>query len=880
MFGGGGDDGGAPQATAWSTFKLNPKTRITLDFRNASPDAVLHYLSQASGIAIIKDPSFKTLLTLQSPNPQSLDDAFAMLNAVLGLSNEQLVKQGNFLVVQGKPQGFAGRFPTGAGTGGRTRLELKVYSLKYASSSSIAKVINDVFTATTQANAAGGFGGPFAFAGLGGGAGAGAGGGGGNGGGGGGGFGRRGRGGGGGGAGGGGNADQNNLPTVKASSDDYSNSLIVLAAPSQQDQVAEIIAAIDKPTDQPEHARVFKLQYVAASDMQSVIQGVLQASTPLGRGQAASTQNQPNRPNFGGGGGPGGFFRAMLSSASSNTAGGTVVTESQSNALIVTSTEENLDAVAKVIHELDQPTNYADTTFVYPLKNARADVVANLLNEAFGNRTTNGPTGGSLTGTNPAQTQIESTTTGTTSLVSSTPGAGGGGGNNNNRGAFGNGQQTTTSSSTSSLPGIESSIDEEGQVVNARNLAGQVLLIPDIDTNSIIVVSPPNLWPVCKKVLDEMDELPAQVMIEAVVMEVDLNKQNQFGVEWNLPGMKLFGLNDTSGTAATGFGLHTGTGNTAVSTNGTTGAPGSALEQGFTYALSAGKASVFINAVAQDTTANVLSTPRIVTSNNATAQINISESVPYVGSETAATVAGQAPTISTSFLNVGVILTVTPRITDDGYVMMDVDQQANTLLGFVTLAPNVSAPEVNQRESQATVSIRDGETVVLGGIIQNTINDTINKVPILGDLPVLGNLFKSSNKQKGKTELLVFLTPHVIRTPDDARTLRLMTTNEMDKDVRDPLNQTLHSQPATPGAPSTVPAPAQPSTPGGVAPVAPAPGAAEGDTPAGTPMHVTATVLTPGQTPATLPPGVTPAPAAPQPPANLGATPAPAAPVQ
>jgi len=866
-FGGGGD--GTPP---WKQgFALNPKTRVKLNFQNSGIDMIVSFFSKTSGITIVKDPNLKTPLTLQSPSPQSLDDAFAMLDAVLGLSNFQLQKQGNFLVVKAKGGGgFGGgnfdpsQFMNGSGGSSRGQsLQLKVYHLQYASATQLAKVINDVFAPTPQNqqnnNPFAGFGGAFGVNGAGGG--------GGQGGGGGGGFGGRGRRG-----GGGGNNNQANIPTVKASADDYSNSLIVNAANRQQDQVADIIAAIDKPSDSPQHSRVFKLNYVAASDMQSVIQGVLQASAPLGRGNTGQTQNQGggNRGGFGGfGGGPGAFFRAAFGGQNNNNAGGTVVAEAQSNALIVTSTDDNLAAVDKIIKQLDTPAIYADTTFVYPLKNARADVVANLLNESFGNRTTNGPTGGSLTGSGPSQSSTSST-----SLVSSTPGGntGGGGGNNRNNNNGGFGGQQTASGSTSSLSGLTSSLDAAGHVVNVRSLSGQVLLVPNIDTNSIIVVAPPNLQPVVMSVLNQMDELPAQVMIEAVIMEADLNKQDQFGVEWNIAQTKLFGSSGTAATIGQDFGLHLPpNGSGATSTNGISGAPGAALEKGFTYALTAGQATAFINAVANNTKSNVLSTPRILTSNNATAQINISESVPYISSQTTDT---NGTVISnTSFLNVGVILTVTPRITSNGYVMMDVSQTANTLLSFIN-----GAPEVNQRESQSTVSIKDGETIVLGGIIQNNISDIVNKVPILGDLPIIGNLFRSSNKTKGKTELLVFLTPHVVRTPQDARALREMTTQQMDKGMRDQVTETIHDQPATPSAPSTVPAPS-------TKPAADMSPSDNGGAPVSVPMNVTTTVLTPGQVPSTMPsttPGPTittpqgqappgaaqPAPAAPQVPAQ------------
>jgi general secretion pathway protein D len=180
----------------------------------------------------------------------------------------------------------------------------------------------------------------------------------------------------------------------------------------------------------------------------------------------------------------------------------------------------------------------------------------------------------------------------------------------------------------------------------------------------------------------------------------------------------------------------------------------------------------------------VLSTPRIFTTNNVTAEINISQSIPYVLSQTTDAVSG-AILYNYSFLDVGIVLTVTPRITQNGYVTMDVTQTANDLVSYTSF----NAPIVNQREADTTVSVKDGETIVLGGIIQNQITKTINKIPILGDLPILGNLFRDNSTTKNKTELLVFLTPRVVRNTDEARKLRQDTEKDLNPATAKNLNQ-------------------------------------------------------------------------------------------
>ena len=173
-----------------------------------------------------------------------------------------------------------------------------------------------------------------------------------------------------------------------------------------------------------------------------------------------------------------------------------------------------------------------------------------------------------------------------------------------------------------------------------------------------------------------------------------------------------------------------------------------------------------MNALQTDTRFKVLDTPRIFTSNNVKAEINVSQKLPYITSQQTGTTGGIISNYQ--FQDVGVVLTVTPRITSNGQVTMDVIQSADDLAGFTTY----NAPIINHRQASTTVSVKDGETVILGGIIRNTLTQTDNKIPILGDIPLLGNLFRSHSKTAGQTELMVFLTPHIVHLNKDAQKLR------------------------------------------------------------------------------------------------------------
>jgi len=219
--------------------------------------------------------------------------------------------------------------------------------------------------------------------------------------------------------------------------------------------------------------------------------------------------------------------------------------------------------------------------------------------------------------------------------------------------------------------------------------------------------------------------------------------------------------------------------------------------QGLSYTLAGKDLTGFFNMLQTDTKFQILSTPRIFTSNNTVASINISQQIPYIVSTIQNT--NGTTSFNYAFQDVGIVLTVTPRITANGYVNMDVTQTANDLQGYTTF----NAPIVNQREANTTVTVKDGETVVLGGMIQNQVTATTNKIPLLGDIPILGSLFKSKNKTQTKTELLVFLTPTVIRDVAEAKKLYQKTQNEMMPDTKESLNQI---QPPKSSASATPPA--------------------------------------------------------------------------
>ena len=824
--------GGQSSDKPWESFKLNPKKRVKLDFHASSPDAIIQFFEDVSGITIVKDPALTGQLALSSARPVSLNDAFQILKTTLSLKGFNMEKQGNLLVIRQQKAGTSPgpiSFPTGpdAFPGGGDDNILKVYLIKYASASALARVLNDVYTQQQT----GGFGnGAFQFNRGPGGGGPGGGGPGGN---------RFGAGGFGGGFGGFGQRQQ---PNVRASADDYSNSVIVNAPSRDQTQVEILIKSLDEPSDLPQHSKVYHLKFASASDTATVVQNVLTANVPRGKGGATTGQTS----------GPAAFFSAIRGQTPGT---GQVAVDARTNSLVVTATDDDILIVDKVITELDHDTTVQSTTYVFPLNNARADAIASLMQAAFGTRAgvssgsinnllQNGPVsgvkptqtqnstgrtssgGGGLTGELPGgdgtfayvpdsstveQAQVadnalrakgqaeislpiqgpngeEGGTLLTSVGVTQGFGGGGGGGGGFRPGGGGGGGQGFggTSGGSTGAGTTGQGRDDLGHLINVRDLTGQVTIIPDINTNSLIVVTNPENSAIIKGVLAQLDRIPEQVVIETRIVEAELDKTSAFGVDWSFLHSLAGPLGDNTATGTAGANL----GTKAAST----GAAPTTLP-GFTYTIAGKDLSLYLSAIESSTKFQVLSSPSIFTTNNVQAQMNVSQEIPYVTS----TQLNTDGTFSSnySFLNVGIILTILPRITSSGYVTLDVTQTADDLQGYTSF----NAPIVNQRQANTTVSVQDGNTVVLGGMIRKSITANVNKVPLLGDIPILGNLFKYSNKNQQRTELMVFLTPHVIRDPEEAAKLKEEADKKLTPDIT--------------GLPDTPKQPTPPKTSGG-----------------------------------------------------------------
>lgn len=267
--------------------------------------------------------------------------------------------------------------------------------------------------------------------------------------------------------------------------------------------------------------------------------------------------------------------------------------------------------------------------------------------------------------------------------------------------------------------------------------------------NAVVIYALPRDYAVIEEALRKLDVPPVQVMIEAAITEVTLNETLRYGVQWNwLTG-------DSSFRVADGASVPT--------------APGL---PGFSYFVAGQSIRAALNALEQRTHVKVVSAPKLVTLNNQTAALQVGDQVPVSAGNAVSVQNPQAPIVnSIEYRDTGVILKVTPRVNAGGAVQLDVSQEVSDVStnGTSGAEQATPSPTISTRRIATTVSVQDGQVIALGGLFRDARSSGKHGLPLLSRLPVLGSLFGSHNSMEARTELIVLLKPHVIRTPDDGR---------------------------------------------------------------------------------------------------------------
>jgi general secretion pathway protein D len=394
--------------------------------------------------------------------------------------------------------------------------------------------------------------------------------------------------------------------------------------------------------------------------------------------------------------------------------------------LVVTPRAHYLDTVREWVERLDRAreTDSERQLFVYPVQNGTAQHMASLLNALFGGGT---QAAGANTGSGVAPGLA-------TGALGGTLGAGATGG------ASGSAAQAFASADKGS--------GQQGSAIAQVSLGSQVKVVADEFNNSLIIFAPRVEYRKIESALRRLDQAPNQVLIEASILEVTLTDALKYGLQWYFQDSLRGGWN--------------GVGTLTSSSSGTI----AASSPGFSYSVTnpLGSIRAVLNALAEKSLLKVLSSPSIMVLDNHTAAIQVGDQQPIRSGETVTT--GGVITSSIQYKDTGVMLSVTPSVNAGGNVSMAVKQTV-TDVGSVDSATGQRS--FLQRQISSRVSVRSGETVVLGGLIRDNKTSGRQGVPFLLDIPVLGNLFSTTTDSTTRQELLVMITPRVMQSDDDIR---------------------------------------------------------------------------------------------------------------
>ena len=458
--------------------------------------------------------------------------------------------------------------------------------------------------------------------------------------------------------------------------------------------------------------------------------------------------------------------------------------------LVATQRPALLKTAAMWISRLDKADNAGASVHVYQLRYGDARQIAKTLGDLFGSQSQQGlnsavnqlapgsgvsttSSGGGLFGNGQNNTGLggglggsSGNGTGTTlgNLGGSTSGSGSNGagiqlGNMGN--GFGNSQGLGAGASGSGGIGANTSNIDQGAFGN-RNQQGQTAIsLPgmriaaDVTNNSLLIFASQENYRLIEQTLSRLDRPQLQVAIHATIAEVTLNNDLQFGVEYYLQGNSNSAGFNTQGT---GIG---------VGVSQVLGAvlPGANLMLG-----PQSSPRVVINALRNITDVKVLSSPSVVVLDNQKATLLVGDQVP-VETQSANVLAATTATSSTvvnsiNYINTGVILNVLPRVNANGNVVLDVEQEVSGVVG--NTAATTLTPTVSQRQVKSSIAVASGQTVLLGGLITETQQRQRNGIPVLEELPGVGNLFSTNDRSTTRTEIIIFIEPQIIRNGNDA----------------------------------------------------------------------------------------------------------------
>jgi type II secretion system protein D len=636
-----------------------------------------------------------------------------------------------------------------------------------------------------------------------------------------------------------------NLPTglgtrVKVIAEFRANAIIVQASPRDLAEVAQIIAKLDvDKTPSESEVRVFKLSNSIAEELAPALQEAI-----TGVGAAGQPQQQQQQQAAGGAGGqqspaiaqrpavslqllrigPEGE-QLIQSGVLSNMR---ITADTRSNSLIVVGPPSAMELMAALIDQLDTLAPVEAQIKVFTITNGDATTLVQMLQQLFGQQQQGGGQQG-LLGLQTATGAGESTLVPlrfsvdqrTNSIIVS--------GNAGDLDVVRNiivrldvpdmSQRIMTIYRLNNAPAgdvataINNLLDRQRELNEAapelitpyQQIEREVLIEPEIITNSLIVSATPRYFEAIKRIITELDRRPPMVVIQVLIAEVELTDNEQFGVEWGLQDSLMFDRSILTNR----FGFNNSTlpnDNTPESLATRELLAGQALSNlgvgridpalgfgGLVLTASNESVQMLLRALQASSRVQIISRPQVQTLDNQLAYVNVGALVPRI---TGSNVNGLTVTPIVEDISVGIILEVTPRTSPDGTIVMQINATKSSVGDEATGIPVftdangnvVRSPQIPLTTAQTIVSARSGQTVILGGLITKDQTESTRRIPYLGDIPVLGRLFRFDTVANQRTELLIIMTPYIIQNEEQNEWLNQRETERMSWCIADVVN--------------------------------------------------------------------------------------------
>ncbi|HUC83591.1 MAG TPA: secretin N-terminal domain-containing protein [Candidatus Acidoferrales bacterium] len=521
------------------------------------------------------------------------------------------------------------------------------------------------------------------------------------------------------------------------------NAVIVQAPPSQMDSIQTMIAELDAPVSDDSLApRIYPMKYASASDIEDVLNELF-------------LKKQPQRSYWD-------FFSDEDTSTPDRDVGRLygkvrITSEPNSNALIVTAnSKENLEAVEQVINQLDRPPEAAESTLHIGLRFAKAADVANGINILFAKN-----------GSPPLRPVAQQ--------------------NQQNNGAAQQQPQQQSPQESATQAGFDLGTETKvegyypwlgGQPDNPRSsdthavqpvsdLIGRVRAVADERSNALLISANVHFFPQVLKLIDALDAPTDQVLIDARLIEVSCDYLDALGVQWSPDGSQVFTADDYDNSILAsanaqyqrGLGQNTAVNSPSASTVAQSLATLRSGVLGGTLSM-----DFLVQFLRRTTDATVLAEPQINIRDNETGKLFVGQEVPVPNNTQISSVGSQNTTIA--YKDVGVVLEVTPHINSSGNVELKIHAESSTVVSGQTVLGGDVFNTINFRSD---LTATNGQTLIVGGIIQKNISNTLRKTPLLGSVPGMKWAFNKQDKTTDNVELMVFLRPRIIRSTEDAK---------------------------------------------------------------------------------------------------------------